>query len=223
MAIALQSAGTLLEATASTTKSVPFPATLDSNTIMVLWLSVNSTTLSTNPLGWTNVFRAAGTAGTTQPALLVSVKRAAGTESGNLSVTSANAAGIGQILAFSGVDTTTPQDVTATSLDQSTASGTLVLPTLTTTKAGVCLVYANGTNSSTTTTTPPTSPGTFTETGDRSTGTAGGSGGYLVWTGSGATGSVTLTFTGTPKSIGALVALRPAATAANTGQFFEMF
>jgi hypothetical protein len=58
---------------------------------------------------------------------------------------------------------------------------------------------------------------------DRSSGGAGGAAGYLLGVGSGSTGTVTLTWSGIPKGLGYLVALRPAASTANPGQFFAMF
>lgn len=216
MAIALQSQGTVVEnSVAGTSLLVPYPATLDASSMMVLMVAVQSASLPTLPGGWTQVYRASGTGGTLAPGLMVAIKQATGSETGNLTVTTPSLKSIGQLLAFSGVDLSTPQDVTASPMDQSSALGTLPIPGVTTTLTGAALIYAGATNSSTTNATAPTSPSTFTETADRGSSTVCGTLGYLLWGSFGATGTVTVTWTGSPKSVGVLLALRPAIAVAS--------
>ncbi len=220
MAITLRSAGTVGENTvaAGTTLLLPYPTGMAAGDLMVLSATTNSTTPPTLPAGWTQIFRASANSGANVPGELVCIKYATGSESGNFSLTVPNIRCAGQIIAFAGVDQTTPQDVAATSVD-SAASLTRIIPTLTTTMPGVALVYAADHATVSVTATPPSSPAAFTETSDGTTQTH--TMGYLIWSGSGATGSVTVTFSATSsRGIGVLLALRPAAVASSN---FLMF
>lgn len=208
MSIGAPLTGTVATNTASaTTIAVPYPASLTSSHIMILAVSVNNASLATVPGGWTSVAGLSATGGTNSPGLIVAIKQATGSESGNLTVTTPNVKSAGQIIAFSGVNLTTPQDVTATTVDKAAGSANMVLPTLTTTRSGCAVVYV-GTMSTGADT--ATAPAFYTETGDGI-----GTGGWPITTGyqlaaQGATGSVTIAWSNTDKGVGALLALRNA-------------
>ncbi len=208
--------------TASTSLILPYPTGMTSSTMMVLFASVNSGTVATLPAGWTSVY--AANSGGTNPSLLVAIKQATGSEPLTLIVTTPSAKSTGQIIAFDGVDLTTPQDVAAIHTTPGSGSSTLTFSGLTTTRTGCALVYAAAHGNGSETATAPTTPAAFTETGDN-TGVGGWSGtmGYLIWSGSGATGSVSVTFSGTTNGNGNLLALRPAGAAAAPSAEFLMF
>ncbi len=74
------------------------------------------------------VFNAASTAGTVVPNLFMAIKYATGTEGGtSVTVTHASAVSMWQILAFSGVDQTTAQDVAAGTVDRTAGGGTVTI------------------------------------------------------------------------------------------------
>lgn len=208
MAIGAPLVGTVATNTAgAATLNVPYPASLTSSHIMVLAVSVNNATRATLPGGWTSVASLAATGNTQSPGLIVGIKQATGSESGNLAVTTPSVKSAGQIIAFSGVNLTTPQDVAATTLDKAAGSANMPLPTLTTTRSGCAVVYV-GTMS--TGADLATAPGGYTETGDGI-----GTGGWPITTGyalpaAGATGTVTVVWDNTDKGVGCLLALRNA-------------
>lgn len=213
--------GTVAENTSGlTTLNVPYPASLPAGHMMVLGMASSVASLPSLPAGWTSVFLNSVGAGANAPSMMVAIKKSLGTESGSLAVTTSTSTSIGQILAFPNVNLTTPQDATATFVDNSVATGSSIIPSLTTTYAGTALVYFAAENSTVNNATPPTSPGTFTETADRSGGGARtGTMGYLLWGGVGATGTVTITWSGSARNLGVLLALRPS----SAQNFFQMF
>lgn len=221
MAISTPTIGTVsINTSASTTLLVPYPSGLTSSHYMVLGVTLNSAVATgvTVPTGWTGVFQNSNTSGTNSPAVLLAIKQATGFEIGNLPVTTASAKSWGQIIAATGVDLTTPQDVTRTIGDVTSSAFNVGIGTLTPTRSGCLLVYLAGHNSGNDT---ATAPAGFTETGDN-TGTGGWSGtmGYQIYNSTAATGAVTVVFNGSAKGLGVMLALRPASTVvANSGAF----
>ena len=214
--ITLVSAGTLVARSGVSTDTfdIPYPSGLAAGDIIVMWFSDGGTTISPDPqTGWTTEANIQNSSAPDN--LWLGWKVSTGSESGNFTAsTNITGTGVAQMLAFRGVDATTPIDV-ATKTRNSDGAGTssTPIPSMTTTKTGVCLVYAGAQNSTSNTATPPSSPAAFTETADGiGAAPAGRSGtmGYLIWSGSGATGTVTIGWSGTGRSTGALMALRPA-------------
>lgn len=200
-----------VQGTAATTINVPYPTSgLTSSHILVLGITVNSgsTTAATIPAGWTQVDKRTSTTNTLPPFQFLAIKQATGSETGNLTVTvGANAKAWGQILAFDGVNLTTPQDVTATVVDQTSAGiATITIPGVTPTRTGCALVYLASHNNGGETATPPSG---FTETGDN-TGVGGWAGtmGYQIYNSTSATGNVVVTFSGSNRGLGVLMVLR---------------
>lgn len=209
------SAGVVTDkASGSTTVAIPYPAGLQAGDVLLLGYGANSATIVAAQTGFTTVRTESSTGGTLAPSLYVGVKYAVGTETGSYNMTVPSAAGTGQMLAIRGADQATLQDVTAGFVDKTdTSAGTCVIPSISTTKTGCALVYFCIQNASSGGMTPPTSPGTFTEDGDRVAG-RNFSTGHLIWSGSGATGTVTISQpTSNQRDLAVLVAVRPAAGA----------
>lgn len=211
MAIAFGAAGSrLLVGTATTSWAVPYPATVNADDLLVLHIVTNGGTVTT-PSGWTAVFDETTL---TNPKGGLFIKVADGSETGNLTVTVGSTTGNAMMFSYTGVDTTTPQDATATNSTDSTGS-TLdtTIPGLTTVTAGAWLVYANGLNSGSTQVTTSNGSG-FTERVDHgATGGTGTKGGALYdepFPTAGATGNRVLTLSAARADWGAMMALRPA-------------
>lgn len=148
MAVAYGATGTLLlVSTATTTFNVAYPSGISAGDLLVLHVVTNGgAPSSTPPTGWTEVFRES--VNVTNPRGGVYIKVASGSESGTLAVTVASTTGVASISRFSGVDTTTPQDVTRSIIELNT-TGTLdvVLPSITTVTNGAMLVMFTAANS----------------------------------------------------------------------------
>lgn len=214
MAITFVGAGTYTEKASLAPISVPYPAGLSANDVLVLLLGGNSATVIAAQTGYTTDKTNASTTDTLVPDLYIGHKFATGSESGTFSATSGAGAGFGQILAFRGVDLVTPIDTTPGFGDK-TNTTTAALPiasAMTTTTPGVALVYAAVQNAATGLMTEPSVPAAFTETGDR-VAQRNASTGYLIWSGSGSTGIITVTGNGTTRGLVTVIALRPAAAA----------
>lgn len=218
MAIGTPTVGTVTERPSEATTAVPYPTVVGVGDCLVLWGSLNSSspTSTTLPAGWTQVVQATNTGGTVAPSIFVAIRpNAAGTEGGtSLTVTHGNSVSIWQILSFPGVDTTTPQDVAASTSDTTTGSTSITTPGVTVATTGAALVYVVAAGGTATTATPPTG---YTETGDRSTGSRFAECSYRLGAATGATGSVTATASVSAKSLGVLLALRPATAAVKQG------
>src|SRR5215217_7567233 len=134
MAIAFGAAGTrLLVSPASTSYNVAYPSGITAGQLLVLFISINGGTGVNSPSGWTEVYNDLTLS---NPKGGIWYKIATGSESGTLAVTlGSSVTGSGIILRYTGVDTTTPMDVTPTTIRNTTASNTTVLPTLTTVTA----------------------------------------------------------------------------------------
>ena len=213
MAIVRETAGAALNNTvATTTQSIPYPATVVANNILIACLSTNGGTATSPASPWVEIFRETGTV--SNPRGGVWLKLATGSETGTLDITTTTSVtASGKMLCYSGVDTTTPQDATATSVENVATSATIVLPSITTVTDGAWIIYFGANNSSTTTN---TGPGTEQmDFAPDNGGTAGKSGaGYDETIAlAGATGTRTITISGARANWGAMLALRPAADA----------
>lgn len=148
MAVAFGATGTLLlVSVATTTFNVAYPSGITAGDILVLHIVTNGgAPSSTPPTGWTQVHRESTTV--TNPRGGVYIKVASGSESGTLAVTVTSTTGVAQISRYSGVDTTTPQDVAA-SIAQVNTTGdvTITLPSITTVTNGAMLLAFGAANS----------------------------------------------------------------------------
>lgn len=209
MAIAFGVAGTrCLVGTASSSWAVPYPATVAANDLLVLHIITNGGAV-TAPAGWTEVFNEATL---TNPRGGLFIKVADGTETGDLSVTVGNSTGNAMIFSYTGVDTTTPQDAAATSVENSASTTDSTMPAITTVTADTMLVYANSANSGSTT---MTGPAGSTERVDHGvTGGTGTKAGALydeAVAATGSTGTRAITLSASRANWGVMMALRPAA------------
>ena len=211
MAIAYVSSGTLLAQNAAS-HDVPYPATVNAGDLLVLHASSNGSAVSAVS-GWVEVYRETVIS---NPKGGLWYKVADGTEGGTTqNITTATAtATSAQIHRYTGVDTTTPTDGTATNVSSATTGTSIVLPSITTTSANTMLVYASSVNSSTT----QVSSTTGTERSDYGA-SGGGKGGGLydeAVAASGATGTRTITIAAARSYWGAMLALKPASSVTNT-------
>jgi hypothetical protein len=219
VAITALTPGTLVEGT-TTNQTFPYPTGLALNDVLVFIFGVNVATVPSAQTGFTTVLAISSTGNTLVPSFYMGIKFATGSESGSFTSTIAGVtARSGQIHAYRGVDTSSlavggAQDVAASPMDKtSTAVANLDIPGVTTSRAGVALIYGAIQNATTGGMTPPTAPATFTEDGDRVSG-RNFSTGHLIWAGSGATGIVSVGGNGLTRAVGGMLALRPAAGAA---------
>jgi hypothetical protein len=216
VSIGTPQAGTWTAANAGSPTNVPYPATVAANDYLILAASVQTPAgvgSITTPAGWTLVSPPGflvSNAGTGTPGLAVYTKLAAGTEGGtNLSVayTSGTPNFAAQILGFAGVNTGTPQDVAATSVDGA-ALTTCTIPGQTIATAGATQVAVSASNSTTATATPPTG---FTETGDTTSFRA-MEVSYINSLTTGATASRVVNWSASARTVGIMLALRPTST-----------
>lgn len=214
MAIGTPTLGAVLEQTTTTSPiNVSYPAVVNAGDYLLLATTSGGSSISstTTPATWTKLLGLSSTGNTVAPNIAVYRKFAAGTEGGTtLSVTKGTNVFSAQILAFSGVDPTTPEDgVTPTIGDNTTAANTVVIAAATVVTAGAALVTVAAHNSVSITATPPAG---FTETADRTVASARAwEVAYQLGVSSGTTGTKTVTWSAaTARSIGALFVLRPA-------------
>ena len=148
MAVTYGATGTLLlVSSATTTFNVAYPSGITAGDLLVLHLVTNGgAPSSTPPSGWTEVFREASAV--SNPRGGVYIKIASGSESGTLAVTVTSTTGVAQISRYSGVDATTPQDVTRSIVEVSTTGDTTIsLPSITTVTDGAMLLAFGAANS----------------------------------------------------------------------------
>jgi hypothetical protein len=170
----------------------------------------SSGTAITPPSGWTQIY---ATALAMNPRQWVGLRVIDGTEGADFTWTAGAVAMSGCIQPCTGVDNTTPQDVTATTYEiNDTLATTILLPTLTPTMAGTGLITCGAANSASVTFTKPANIGSdaFTEVYD-SAASKSSTMDTMVYSGTSATGTVTITLSLSRARCGALVALRPAA------------
>lgn len=199
--------GALVEdATAVASTSVPYPSA--GAGLLVAFMSHATTATVTNPAGWTQVYNS--NRGGSLPTLWVGIKVASGSESGSLAIAHGSSAAMGRMMRVPGVNTTTPQDVAATTVSHASGQTTTVLPTLITTGTGRMLVAIAAHNGAAANADSVAGPGTWTEDADRVSGARTATMWHSLWSGSGGTGAVTITWSGSATSHGVLLALRPA-------------
>lgn len=203
MAIAFGSAGTQLTVTtAATSFAVPYPSGIAADDLLVLFMSTSGGAVTT-PSGWTVIYNETSLA---NPKGGLWIKKATGSESGTLAVTTASTTGAAMMFRYTGVDATTPQDATATNVFlNATTDPTIDIPSITTATNGAMLVYVGTANSSTVTFT-----GVDTERVDFGAGRSGALYDVIQAT-AGASGVKTVTQSAGRAYWGAMMALRPAA------------
>jgi hypothetical protein len=222
MAISVQVGTEVENAAAATSIAVPYPATVTAGDWLVCTVVTGgsaATGIKTGTgglVGWTQVAQFGSAVSTQSPSVGVFIKKAVGGETGTLAVTTDSILSSGQMLGFTGVDATTPQDFTAVTVDQTTAQNHVDL-SATVATAGAALVAVASVNNTTGTTSPPTG---FTETADRlNTGRRAWHMSYDLGVGSGATGTLSVGINTSVRSIAVLLGLRPAPVAyAVTGE-----
>lgn len=191
---------------AATTFNVAYPSGISAGDLLVLHIATNGGAV-TSPSGWTVIHNDTTLS---NPKGGMWIKVADGSESGTLAVTTASTTGSASMLRYTGVDQTTPQDTTATTVSTSALTH-IVIPTLTTVTNDTMLVYGGAANSSSVTC---TGPGGSTERKDyeQESATSPKSGAIYdeAFPTAGSTGSRTITLSATRANWGAMMALRPA-------------
>lgn len=217
MAIAYASSGSHYAVPTGTTNwSIPYPATVNAGDLLVMAMSTNGGATITDPSGWTVINNEATIA---NPHGGVWIKVADGSEGGGtLAVTTTAINGAARIHRYTGVDTTTPLDVTPVVVRNSGASNTVTLTSLTTVTANTMLIYTAQFNSGSNTLTS----GTGTERHDFNAqgGTTPRNGGLYdeARAATGSTGTRTITAsTSVSGSHGTFFALRPSSGSAFSG------
>ena len=146
MAIAYASEGAIsIVNPAATTNNLPYPATVNAGDLLVLFIATNGGAV-TAPAGWTVIYNETTLS---NPKGGLFIKVASGSESGSLAVTTTSVVSSAQMFRYTGVDTTTPQDATATNTVNSASTTSAILPSITTPTAGAMLIYVASPNSST--------------------------------------------------------------------------
>lgn len=211
-------------ARAETASAQSLTATLPTGTasgdVLVAFLATSSTaaTLTVTSTGWTTLIAPQEfAAGRTLSAYLI--VNTGSVTAPSMSTTSAASRQTWLVQAYTGVNTTTPQDATAVYAYSSitTNPNALVGPSITIATAGARLISLIGEDASTTTLTAPTSPAmTLLGTNTSGTGRTAGFADYAT-TATGATGALTWATTGTTDGGGITVALRPAAGGSSGG------
>lgn len=210
MAVTLVGAGSAAaNSSFSTTLNVPYPTGLAADDLLVLVVGSADFTSATNPAGWTSQV-STNAQPNNAPGILIATKKAVGTETGSLVVTTPNNTSQGRMWAFRGVDPATAMDVAASPFRSSGVVTAFDIPGLTTTQVGVCLFYGAACETTGGSWTPPTVPATFTEDWDSSTPPSEMTAGHLIWSGSGATGTINLVVSAAQRGSAGLLALRPA-------------
>jgi RHS repeat-associated protein len=191
-----------------TTITVSKPAGVTTNDVLVAGITVRGTPTITPPAGWTLIRSDAN--GTTITQAMYQ-KVAGGSEAGsyawtfNFPITSA----VGGIVAYSGVDTTSPVDVSGGQANAS--SSTVTAPSVTTTVANTKLVGFFGTANDATFSAASGMTERYDVDAD-GTNQIGGEGADETKAAAGATGTRAATASVAAVNIGQLVALRPSGT-----------
>lgn len=157
--------------------------------------------------GWTAAISTLNTgAGTGELAFRVFYKVLGGSEPGSYSFTLGSAAVCsGGISVYSGVDNTTPMDVTASTVANTSTGTSVITPSITTVTANAWLVQCVGINSGSTTI---TEPGSWNERFEV-TSSLRSQNSDAVQASAGASGAKTATLSAARTNAGALLALRP--------------
>lgn len=208
MAIAFGSAGTqYLAATAATSHAVPYPSGIAADDLLVLFIATNGGAVTSPSSPWVEVHRE-GTLSNPKGGLWIKV--ATGSESGTLDVTTSSTTASMIIFRYTGVDPTTPQDATATTVLNTVSTVSSVLPSINTNTADAWLVYCNAGNSSSTTVSSTTGTQRINNTDPGGTGDKTGGLFDEALGAAGATGTRTIDLSASRANWGAMMALRPA-------------
>lgn len=216
MAIAARTPATPIEqSSASSPTTVNFPAALAVGDVMVLKCATGGTASNTvsTPSGWNLIAQLAGTGNTAAPnaAAYIRTATAGDVATGSIAVTHGATLLSAIVLAYSGVNLTTPQDFTAVTFDQTTSQTGAGPATATVTVDGTVLIFLVSGVSTTATAAPPTQGGTWTELADRTVGSSRTwEVSHLLGAPPGTTGAVQATWSTSMKSVGILIGLRPA-------------
>lgn len=205
MAIEFRAKGTTARnTTAAATINVSYPASVAADELLVLHIVTDNAAVTT-PGGWTAVVDDI----TADPGGGLWIKKAAGTETGSLAVSYTSATATAHISVFTGVDTTTPQDATASTV---TGTGTsIVCPSINTVTANTMLILGAG-QEHTAQSTYTASAGTeiIDYEQESTTGDLAGALYYQAVAGTGATGTRTITASASALFWGGMMVLRPA-------------
>ncbi|MET3708990.1 Ig-like domain-containing protein [Arthrobacter sp. UYEF6] len=140
---------TLVNTTSTTSHTITKPASAAAGQVCVASLALNGSTVSAAPTGWTQF---AAITSIANPHLYGYYHVMGSSEPASYTWTTAGSvASGGGISCYSGVNTTTPLDTTASVAASATAASTGSVPGVTTTTAGAMLVGAVAINSSNTT------------------------------------------------------------------------
>lgn len=198
MAISIGSIGATATGANVTSLNVAYPSPIAADDLMVLFVTLTDDIVNL-PSGWTSVYKK-----DTAPQGLLAIKKATGSESGNLTLTLGESNIKACIIAYKGVHTTTPEDATATNV---TGTGTsVVCPSITIATAGAWLVFVSGAGAGTTT---HTAPSPAVERKDHAAAPPGALYDEAL-AGTGASGTRTITRSTSAAFWGAMLALRPA-------------
>jgi hypothetical protein len=138
MAVAFRAAGTFVEATGSN-PAITYPAGVATDDMLVMQFALNPGGTATTPSGWTKLFGPTNTSGGGNPCYLF-YKIAGGSEPSTVTVTVSATQAAGIMAAYTGVDGTTPIDVSATATLSTSGGTTATTPSVTTTVANDMLL-----------------------------------------------------------------------------------
>jgi hypothetical protein len=213
--IAQRGTATTAAVTNNASLTITKPTGVVAGDIMIAsFAEINSLTAPTAPAGWTSI-DGRSLAGTTNRYASIFYKVAGGSEGANYTFTvpiGSTITVIGAIVAFSGVDGTTPFDVTNGVISVQASQTGVAATTKTTVTANAAIVmFGMAANSAPTwsgwTT---TSPGALTELFDyQSAGTTTIGAAWALKSTAGATGAGAATLSGAERNGGILIALRP--------------
>ncbi len=197
------------QAATGTTINVPYPTTRNTRSDDILFICIKTSGggLIGTPTGFTDLFKHSGTADTLNPSVYLGWKKGVGNESGTLACTIQNFAAMGAMIAVPDVDLVSTIDVAGIFKDASTAASSFQQNSITTLVNNALVLSIAGENS---TGHNLSIDSGFTEVYDRGTGTAVMELAYLLKTVAGAIAPTITLSTGTGKSIGYTVSIRPA-------------
>lgn len=200
--------GAATSSASGTSLALPYPTNNKCDEVLVCFAGANASTLITSLGGsWVDDVRHSGTADTAIPSIYLAHRISSAALSGNLTVTVPNVATRGVVVAVREVDLQNIIDFTASTAfkDQTTAQSTNVIPAGTCTRpqtVGLSMFCGNG---SAHTWTPPTN---WTEQLDGD-GSCPLEVNFFSQTANGTTGTLTGTDSGSVKSLGQAIFLRP--------------
>jgi hypothetical protein len=212
--------GATLNATTSRTAfDVPYPPSVTSTDVLVVELVTNGGAV-TPPAGWTQVYAPT----ISNPRGWFGYKRASGTESGSLRVTTQSTTGVAKMWKVSGVNLTTPLTATSTSVQATSATDSTVdIPSTTTSVSGALLFMTGGANSGAVTFTGPLGSNEAIDSAQAGATAKSAFAYYQAQSAAGASGAKRVTLSSARAQWGAMLALRPAATSGWSLVFSDEF